>query len=412
MDSAYKPILDIASRKLIHSRNVKFDEGTPGGPFFTQATPPSSGPRDTYLGDDYAVKAPTVIRPNVYPVPQPIDPTLPVYGPHRPRLRPAGTTADVMAERRRRAHDARLAYVTFPTEIKNSDSIPQTLLQCKVPGISTPPTPRTYHEAVRSVECLQWTKAMEDELASLNTRGVWILVPKPLNSKVINTKWVFVRKLNPDGSLKRHKARLVAAAWDPTLKIDVITYSPVVRMSSVRIVLALTAARNHQLRFVDVVTAYLFSNITRCVYVNQPPGFIKKGDDGQNLVCLLNKSLYGIPESGRNWYYTVKQILEDCGLTQSQADPCVFYSITTETSLILCLFVDDQMLSVSDDFVFSQFMTKLKTRLEVNEVIAQNYLGLEIEQNQDGITLGNAKYIAKKLELYGFDNMYPVRTIS
>ena len=121
-------ILDIDSRKLIHSRNVKFDEDTPGVPFLTHTAPPSSSSNDTYLSDDYGMKAPMIVRPHVYPEPHPIDPTLPVYGPHHPRGRPPGTTAAVMAQRRRRAEDARLTHVTIPTNVANCDFPPHTLL--------------------------------------------------------------------------------------------------------------------------------------------------------------------------------------------------------------------------------------------------------------------------------------------
>jgi len=435
-------LLDLEDRTLLHSRNVRFAEDVRGGDCLQ--IPHSSVGFDTNIGDE-----PVLRRRGRPPLPpeQPLHPQqqpLPTYGPRRPRGRPPGTTAQVMAERR--AREAQNANSLTCREMCDSSVLDRDMAcspQCNfyegslesvdflpdspeiqdpyckfsnsihLSSIKTPPTPRNFNEAITSLESAEWLKAMELELASLKMHAVWSLVPRPIGIRVINTKWVFTRKLNPDGSLRKHKARLVVAAWNPAIKVGCPTYSPVVQLSSIRLILAITAARGYKLKFLDVTTAYLFSRCTRCVHVAQPPGFTKKGADGQDLVCLLHKSLYGLPESGRNWFFTVTTILKECGLTQSQADPCVFYRIESCIFLALCLFVDDKLVSYSNDEVYENFLSVLRTKLDIVEVqTQQNYLGLQIKQDLDGITLSNEKYIDKKLEAYGLQDLYPVRSLS
>ena len=80
----------------------------------------------------------------------------------------------------------------------------------------------------------------------------------------------------------------------------------------------------------DVVTAFLNGRLDEEIYMEQPPGYIKKGEE--QLVCKLNRSMYGLKQSPRFWNTTLREFLKSSGFKQSAADPCVFVK-TRETNI-------------------------------------------------------------------------------
>jgi hypothetical protein len=103
-----------------------------------------------------------------------------------------------------------------------------------------------------------WQSAMSAELDALQQNGTWILVPRPPGVNVVGSKWIFKTKHHPDGSIDKHKARLVARGFTQQHGIDYgDTFSPVVKAATVRIILSLAVSRGWSLRQVDVSNAFL-----------------------------------------------------------------------------------------------------------------------------------------------------------
>lgn len=125
----------------------------------------------------------------------------------------------------------------------------------------------TYEEAIDSAENDEWRRAMQEEY-SLLKNNMWTLVERPSNQKVINNKWVFKVKRNPDDSIERYKTRLVCCGFTQEYSIDYLeTFSPVVRFSSLRAILAIAAEKSiHMLQF-DVRTAFLYGKLNEDVYM-------------------------------------------------------------------------------------------------------------------------------------------------
>lgn len=104
--------------------------------------------------------------------------------------------------------------------------------------------PLTVAEAMNSAQADKWTSAMNDEIQSLNENDTWNLVKLPSTRKAIRSKWVFKTKSDADGNFVRHKARLVAKGCSQKFGVDYNeTYSPVVRYTSLRFLIALAAKR-------------------------------------------------------------------------------------------------------------------------------------------------------------------------
>ena len=126
--------------------------------------------------------------------------------------------------------------------------------------------------------------------------SVWDLVELPEEQNCVGSKWVYKVKVDGDGHIDRYKARLVAQGYTQQKGADYDeTFSPVIRMESVRTVVGL-AVRNglmqHQL---DITTAFLNGELKEEVYMRQPKGFIADGQE--HLVCKLKRSIYGLKQS-------------------------------------------------------------------------------------------------------------------
>ncbi|KAK1651647.1 hypothetical protein QYE76_069452 [Lolium multiflorum] len=145
-----------------------------------------------------------------------------------------------------------------------------------------------------------WHAAMSDEFVALRQNSTWNLVPRPPGVNLVSCKWIFKTKHCPDGSIDKHKARLVARRFSQQHGIDYgDTFSPVVKSATVRLVLSLAVSRGWTLRQIDVSNAFLHGFLTEEVYMQQPPGF----EDAQypNHVCKLQRSIYGLKQSPRAW---------------------------------------------------------------------------------------------------------------
>lgn len=153
--------------------------------------------------------------------------------------------------------------------------------------------PLSVDEALLGPDSDQWRKAMEIEYDSLIKNKTWTLVDRPSNRPIISSKWLFRRKYKSNGSIERFKARFVARGFSQTEGVDYYeTFSPVLKMTSLRLLLALATINNYYVHQMDVTTAFLHGELHEEIYITQPSGFINP--ETASKVCLLHKSLYGL----------------------------------------------------------------------------------------------------------------------
>ncbi|CAL1403771.1 unnamed protein product [Linum trigynum] len=112
------------------------------------------------------------------------------------------------------------------------------------------------------------------------------------DTPTIGSKWVYTIKVLPDGTIERHKARVVALGYTQEHGVDYNeTFAPAVRMSTVRTLLAVASMKNWTLSQLDVKNAFLHGDLDEVIYMEKPPGY-HVGKHGQ--VCRLKRSLYGL----------------------------------------------------------------------------------------------------------------------
>ena len=276
------------------------------------------------------------------------------------------------------------------------------------------------HEPKSIEECRQrndwpkWKEAIEVELKSLEKREVFGPVVSTLEGvKPVGYKWVFVRKRNEKGEVVRYKARLVAQGFSQRPGIDYEeTYSPVVDATTFRFLISLAIREGLDLRLMDVVTAYLYGPLDNDIYMKLPEGFklpeAAKSSSREHFCIKLNKSLYGLKQSGRMWYNRLSEYLLKEGYKNDPISPCIFIKKFGSGFVIIAVYVDDLNIIGTPEEI-SVTVNYLKKEFEMKDLGKTKFcLGLQIEHLENGILVHQSTYIEKVLKRFSMDTAHPL----
>ncbi|CAI7856241.1 unnamed protein product [Closterium sp. NIES-53] len=245
--------------------------------------------------------------------------------------------------------------------------------------VEMPGEPATLKEALESCDAEEWKKAMESELKSIEENSTWELVELPKGRKAITSKWLFKIKSDADGNIERYKSRLVAKGYQQKEKVDYKElFSPVVKPTTLRTLLAGAAIKGWVVKQMDVTTAFLNGVLEEEIFMAQPEGF----DDGSGRVLRLKKALYGLKQAPRQWYLKLRRVLEEIGFTPTTADHSLFMLGEGEQRSFMVVYVDDILIfSPSSDLV-KEVMLKLQDKFKCKALSDVSfYLGLHIERD-------------------------------
>lgn len=260
--------------------------------------------------------------------------------------------------------------------------------------------PQNINEALTSPNADKWKQAIKSELDSMKENDVWQIVNRPAAKVVIGTRWVFKIKRNSNNELERFKARLVAKGYNQKYGIDYYeTFSPVVRVQTLRAIFAIAANCDLEVHQIDIDTAFLNGKLEEEIYVEAPPGC---NICPTNQVCKLNKSLYGLKQAPRAWNTTLVKFLSEYGLTQLKSDVCVFVN----KHLILAIYVDDLVIAGKNADNINNFKMAISRRFKAKDLGKINYvLKIKVEQIPGGgWKLHQHNYIDDLIKMYGLNN--------
>ena len=154
--------------------------------------------------------------------------------------------------------------------------------------------PKTYKQAMKQPDAVLWREACKAEVDSLIDNKVFSVVNRPLNKPVITSKWT-------SRKVEKCKARVVARGFMQEEGVNYTeTYSPTVRLESIRLMLAAAAANGWHMEQMDVTTAFLHAELEKEVYLEIPEG-VFEGQDMSGKVLRLWRALYGLKQAPRMW---------------------------------------------------------------------------------------------------------------
>src|SRR5271156_872706 len=261
-------------------------------------------------------------------------------------------------------------------------------------------------DARNSPDWPEWEKAIQNELTQLQQMGTWRLVEKPPNAIPIANKWTFLKKRNKAGEVVKFKARLVAKGCAQRPGHDYVeTFSPVVRMDTIRAILALVPIKGLKIQQMDVKGAYLNGILKEKVYMHQPEGY--KDDTGR--ICELIKSLYGLKQSGREWNKELDEKLKGFGFQPLRSDPCAYVRRNGEHLEIITVWVDDLLLFATSDDLMNKMKKEVQSKWEVTDLGEPvKIVGVEITKSDNSISISQEKYINNILKREGMYDANPV----
>ena len=265
---------------------------------------------------------------------------------------------------------------------------------------SSIPTPQSLEEAEVSPERESWMEAVTQEMTAMSDNGTWELVDRKPGMNVVKSKWVFTKKLKPDGSLDRFKARLVAKGFTQREGVDFKeTFSPVVRYDTVRVLLSLAVQLDLDITQFDIKTAFLNGNLEEEIFMEQPQGF----NHESNKVCRLLKSLYGLKQAPRSWYHKFKSVILEFGLIQSMTDPCLF--TTPAHDLWLACYVDDGLIFTRNHDLKLRLLKKLEDNFELTLSDCSRFVGIQLSRSSDHILIHQESYCLEVLKRFWYGTM-------
>jgi hypothetical protein len=265
---------------------------------------------------------------------------------------------------------------------------------------------RTLKEAKDSPEWPEWEKAIRSELDQHQEKGTWELVEKPEGARLLNNKWVFVLKRDKEGLVIKHKARLIVEGCGQHPGDYFNMHSPVVRIESIRAILAIATAKGLRIQQMDVKGAYLNGILKETLYMRQPDGF----DDGSGRVCQLKRTLYGLKQSGREWNVEFNTKMRGRGYKRLRADPCVYTRSDKDKIRIVTVWVDDLLLFANSEDTMKEIKNDIHTEWETTDMgDPTKIVGIEITQSASTISISQKKGIQRILEQQGLDHATSVQ---
>ncbi|GJV42317.1 retrotransposon protein, putative, ty1-copia subclass [Tanacetum coccineum] len=238
--------------------------------------------------------------------------------------------------------------------------------------------PANYKEAMASPEAAKWKEAMKSEIQSMYDNQVWNLVDTTPGLKTVGCKWIFKKKTNMDGKVHTYKARLVAKGYTQTHGIDYEeTFSPVAKIKSIRIMLAVAAFHDYEIWKMDVNTAFLNEKLTEDVFMAQPEGF--ENAKYPKRVCKLQKAIYGLKHA----------------------------SLSGSVVVFLVLYVDDILLIGNDIPTLQSVKDWLRKCFAMKDLGDATYiLGIKIYRDRSKRLIGLSQdtYLDKILKRFKMEN--------
>ncbi|KAL6336283.1 hypothetical protein AAG906_014452 [Vitis piasezkii] len=238
--------------------------------------------------------------------------------------------------------------------------------------IATVKEPETIELALQNDE---WKQAMISEFEALQRNNTWSLVPLLEGRIPIGCRWVYRVKENLDGSVEKYKARLVAKGFHQQARFDFNeTFSPVVKPTTIRIVLTIALSRGWSVRQLDINNAFLNGILQEEVFMSQPQGFVD--------------------EKHPEYFERLQKALLQFGFVSSKVDQSLFFRITSTHTTYIFVYIDDILITGSNAEVLTSLIKQLDAEFSLKDLgEITHFLGIQVTHTVNGFHLSQQKYI-------------------
>ena len=262
------------------------------------------------------------------------------------------------------------------------------------------PEPTSLSQVLRLTESIKnkWGTAIYREVKGLFDSNTFGLSDRPLpTDEIVPVKLALKTKLNSHGGLDKLKAR-VCLRGDMQEKGSINVWSPT---SSTRLLKRFIADAIHngcKIYQLDFIQAFIQSEVERRIFVTLDKEYkLFCPDLSEHLgrPLRLKKCLYGADFSGKSWYDTLDQFLtsDEMKFIRSMVEGCLYIYRKDNDWIKIINYVDDACYYCSNDEVRIKFENKLKKRFNLTLMgEAKWYLGMQIKQYKDHITLDQHQY--------------------
>jgi uncharacterized OsmC-like protein len=244
---------------------------------------------------------------------------------------------------------------------------------------------------------------MNAEIKAIEDNETWELTDLPAGIRPIGVKWIYKTKFNESGQIDKCKARLVAKGYSQKYGIDYNeVFAPVARWETIRTVLACAASNSWCVYQLDVKSAFLHSELSEDIYVEQPLGY-HQGDSRK--VYKLRKALYGLKQAPRAWYSKIEAYFVSEGFLKCPAEHTLFVKAKDKDILIVSVYVDDLIVTGNNEAQIDEFKQSMMKQFAMTDLGKMKYfLGVEVNQTEDGIFIHQSKYATEILNKFGMSN--------
>jgi hypothetical protein len=248
-------------------------------------------------------------------------------------------------------------------------------------------------------------EAFATEIAGFDAKNVYTAVLQTADMRPLSFQAIFKVKFHADGTLDKFKVRLVVGGHRAIKDVDFHeTFSPVLSIIVLRLVLAIFAAYPHVITTVaDVEQAYLNSHLNEVVHVRAPAGMILP----QGYVLRLLKAIYGMPQAGREFWKLLRSIILALGFKQSAHTNCFFWKRDERGFIILMTYVDDITTTTDCPALKQEVFDAINKQMKLQDRgVLKSFLGMEFTYSE------TERYWSITQETYTLDvcaamNLYP-----
>lgn len=233
-------------------------------------------------------------------------------------------------------------------------------------------------------------------MATLREREVWEPAECPPEKKAVGSRWVFNLKTNTRGEVVRYKARLCAQGFAQKEGTDYEeTYSPVVNFALIRMFVSIMVCHlGWKHRQLDIKCAYLYGDIDKEVYLRLPQGCPEEG----GRIVRLKKALYGLHQSGRQWYLELNDGLMEKGFKRLEYTNCIY---TLNDEAVMLVYVDDLVVFGKSNEAITEVIKRISTRFETVDLGPIGYLlGVQFEEEGGKVFMHQQKFINQLMTKY------------